>query len=249
MLRQGIEDIGVALALLTRLPLPRLRAVAFDRQAQSGWAWPLAGALTAGLAAIVGLVALGLGLPPGVAALLIVTGQIALTGAMHEDGLADTADGVWGGWDRDRRLDIMKDSRIGTYGVLALILATGLRWTALTALLPLGGGPVIVGAVLSRACLPALMRALPNARAGGLSHTVGTPPFWSVLVAIALALSLSVAAVGSAALAAAGAVAVGSVGVGALALRKIGGQTGDILGATQQITEILALLALLCVMA
>ena len=98
------------------------------------------------------------------------------TGAMHEDGLADTVDGLWGGWTRDRRLEIMKDSHIGTYGVLALIVSAGLRWSVLAGLLTLGAGPVVAIAVLSRASMPALMAALPNARGDGLAHKVGAPP-------------------------------------------------------------------------
>ncbi len=73
----------------------------------------------------------GLGLGSGIVAAMVLAAQAMITGAMHEDGLADTADGLWGGWDKARRLEIMKDSHIGTYGVMALILTVLVRWSAL----------------------------------------------------------------------------------------------------------------------
>ena len=245
MVRARLEEIGLAMALLTRLPLPRLPDSAFARQATSAWAWPLAGLVVGGLGALAGSGALALGLPVIVAALVALSVQMITTGAMHEDGLADTVDGLWGGWTRDRRLEIMKDSHIGTYGVLALIISAGLRWSMLAGLLTLGAGPVVAIAVLSRASMPALMAALPNARGDGLAHKVGAPPLWAVLGAVGLSLAIALAAIGPGALAAALAILVGATLLGWIARRKIGGQTGDILGASQQISEILAGLTLL----
>ncbi len=101
-----------------------------------------------------------------------------MTGAMHEDGLADCADGFWGGWTRTRRLEIMKDSRIGAYGVLALILAMGLRWQALILALPLGmqgWGLWLAAQMLSRALMARTMATQPHARPGGLAAS-GTEP-------------------------------------------------------------------------
>ncbi|MFT4960036.1 MAG: adenosylcobinamide-GDP ribazoletransferase, partial [Paracoccaceae bacterium] len=150
-------DIAVALVLLTRLPLPALPDHAFRRQAYASWAFPLVGALVAMIAGGIGWGAFRLGLPLAAAAGILLGVQIILTGAMHEDGLADSVDGLWGGFSRERRLEIMKDSAIGTYGVLALILSVGLRWVALTALIPLGIGAVLAAAILSRAVLPFIM--------------------------------------------------------------------------------------------
>ncbi|MFC4670034.1 adenosylcobinamide-GDP ribazoletransferase [Seohaeicola nanhaiensis] len=234
----------VALALLTRLPLPRLPATAFARQARAAWAFPLAGLAVGVLAAGAGWGALALGLPAGVAAGLVLAVQVAATGAMHEDGLADVADGFWGGYDRDRRLEIMKDSATGSYGVLALILSLGLRWAALAALLPVTPAAVIGVACLSRAFLPGLMTALPPARAGGLSRSVGVPGLGVSLVALVLGGALALAFIGVGAV---GAVLAAGLAVGALALvarAKIGGQTGDVLGAAQQVAEIAVLLVL-----
>ena len=245
LLRQGAEDLGVALALLTRLPLPKLREAAFRRQAQAGWAFPLVGLAVAALAALVGRGALLLGLPAEVAAGLVLAAMAAMTGAMHEDGLADTVDGFWGGQSRERRLEIMKDSMIGSYGALALVLSAGLRWMALAELLPLGWGGLVCAACLSRAVLPGLMTALPPARAGGLSRAVGVPGVWASLVAAGIGLGLGLAAVGLTALGAAVAAGLAAVALGALAKARIGGQTGDVLGAAQQVAEIAVLLVLL----
>ncbi|MCV6584164.1 MAG: adenosylcobinamide-GDP ribazoletransferase [Marinibacterium sp.] len=241
-------DLPVALVLLSRLPLPRLPDGAFAAQARAAWAFPLAGALVATLAAGLGWVALALGLPVTVCAGLVIAAQIVMTGAMHEDGLADTADGLWGGWSRDRRLEIMKDSHIGSYGVLALVLGVGLRWTALAALLAQGaaGLPLVIAVgALSRVPLPILMTALPQARPGGLAASVGTPGAAPCALALLIGLGIGVMLAGGAVI---GPVLAASVAVLALAWVarvKIGGQTGDILGASQQLAE----LAMLCTFA
>ncbi|CUH98123.1 adenosylcobinamide-GDP ribazoletransferase [Leisingera aquaemixtae] len=242
------NDVLLALVLLTRLPLPHLPPQAFERQAKAVWAFPLAGLAVALPAALLAALALAAGLPPAVAAGLALAVQVLLTGAMHEDGLADTADGLWGGFNRERRLEIMKDSRTGAYGVIALILGFGLRWTALAALLQVAGPwPLLALAMMSRAVMPALMAALPNARSAGLSQTVGRPRALPCLLAAGLAVFLSLPLIGAAAFGTALAMGAAAMGLGALARAKIGGQTGDILGAAQQVAEIAGLLALLVI--
>ncbi|TNF58733.1 MAG: adenosylcobinamide-GDP ribazoletransferase, partial [Rhodobacteraceae bacterium] len=171
--------------------------------------------------------------------------QALLTGAMHEDGLADMADGFWGGRSPQRRLEIMADSRIGTYGVLALVFSVGLRWVALAAVLPVLGPLVLIGlAALSRAGLPSVMTALPHARPGGLSAGVGRPPALTAGLAILVGLGLAGVTCGAATWALFPAMALAAFGIAALARARIGGQTGDVLGATQQISEIAGLLVL-----
>ena len=125
ILRQFSGDLRLALGLLTRLPLPSTPDMA--RGAQAAWAWPLAGLAPAALAALAMTLGSALGVLPGVTAALGLAVSVMVTGAMHEDGLADTADGLWGGWTPERRLEIMKDSRLGTYGVLGLVSAVSLR--------------------------------------------------------------------------------------------------------------------------
>src|SRR5437763_523525 len=97
------------------------------------WALPLIGLIVGAIAALVLLGAAWIGMTPAVAAGLALAAAVLVTGGLHEDGLADTADGLGGGKDRDHKLAIMRDSRIGSYGVLALMLTLGLRWSALTA--------------------------------------------------------------------------------------------------------------------
>ncbi len=236
-------DIAEALTLLTRLPVP---APDHPRGARAAWAWPLAGAGVALLAGLVGWASLGLGLPVALAAGLVLAAQIAATGALHEDGLADSADGLWGGQDRAGRLEIMKDSRIGSYGVLALGLSLGLRWSALTAIFEAGAlfAPLIAAALISRAPMAVLMAALPNARGAGLAHGVGRPGQDTATLAALLAAGLAFLVVGWAVLAPLFWAALAAIGLAALAKQKIGGQTGDILGAAQQVCEIAALAAL-----
>lgn len=240
-------DLPVAFALLTRLPLPPLPDAGFARQARAAWAFALVGAVVALLAGGIGWLALLAGLPGAAAAGLVLLVQITATGAMHEDGLADTADGLWGGWSVERRLEIMRDSAIGTYGVLALILSLGLRWVALDVLLegPPGAGlaTLIVAAAVSRGLMPAVMTALPHARKTGLSHSVGRPGWKVSGVAAGSGLAIALAVCGIAALVPIGLACIGVAVVALTARAKIGGQTGDILGACQQVAEIAVLLS------
>jgi len=232
------KDILAALRLLSRLPLPFQSA---PPQPSTAWSWPLAGAILGGMAALAGWLTLGAG--PAVAAAVVMGAQAMLTGAMHEDGLADTADGLWGGWDKPRRLAIMKDSHIGTYGVMALIVTCLIRWSALTALLA-GGlwwAPALTGAI-SRVPMAMLMAIMPNARAAGLSQSVGRVPMRSAWIALALGGAVVLAPGGHLSLIPA--VALVSVALAWIAHVKIGGQTGDILGASQQLSEVAALAVL-----
>jgi adenosylcobinamide-GDP ribazoletransferase len=243
--RRIARDVHLAGVLLTRLPLPQLPQTAFQGGHGAVWAYPLIGAGIAALGSIAGLIALGAGLPPLAAAGIAIAAMTLTTGAMHEDGLADTADGLWGGWTRERRLAIMKDSHIGTYGVLALLLAVGIKCALYAALLPMGTAPIIAAAALSRAMMPIMMRSLPHARQDGLSQSVGRPSPAPVWAALGLAALVALVCSGSAAPFATGAALLGCFGLMHLARIKIGGQTGDILGATQVLCELCALI-LLC---
>ena len=239
MTRDPLQDILSGFGLLTRLPLPHHQPVG----AAAAWAWPLVGAVIGALAGLVGWATQGLG--AGVAAGIVLAAQALLTGAMHEDGLADTADGLWGGWTRERRLEIMRDSHIGSYGVLALLLVTLLRWSALTGLIAGGQWAAVIAAgALSRVPMAVLMALMPNARRAGLSHSVGQPAFGTALVALVLALTLATVVVGPVAtLLAALLAALPCAGLALLARARIGGQTGDILGASQQLAEAAVLAA------
>lgn len=237
--RIRIEDLTEALGLLTRIPV----RASGSRGAAAAWAWPLAGALVAAIATAVGWGAMLTGLPVTLTAALVLGLQVLLTGAMHEDGLADCADGFWGGRDRDSRILIMKDSRIGTYGVVALILSLIARWSAIGVLIDqnwlLGG--LVGAAVISRAAMVALMARLGPARDTGLSQNTGRPNAETLVLAAGVAGVFAILFAGFAALPAAVLAAALTFGLGRVALAKIGGQTGDVLGAAQQLAEIGAL--------
>ncbi|WP_311136143.1 MULTISPECIES: adenosylcobinamide-GDP ribazoletransferase [Pseudooceanicola] len=239
------DDLLGALSLLSRLPLPAHQA----RGAAGAWAWPLAGVVLGAIAGGIGALTLGLGLAPGAAALLALLAAVMLGGALHEDGLADMADGLWGGQTPERRLEIMKDSRIGAFGVIALVLSLGARWAALSALFaasPWAGITAMVAAgTVSRAAMAGVMAALPPARENGLSRAVGRPGALGAGLAIALALLVLFGICGLSGISALIGAALAVALTARLALAKIGGQTGDVLGASQQMAEVAVLLVLM----
>ncbi|WP_336509502.1 adenosylcobinamide-GDP ribazoletransferase [Ruegeria lacuscaerulensis] len=237
-------DIPLALVLLTRLPLPRLPKNVFARQAGAVWAFPVVGVVVGLLACAVGWAAMALGLPATASAVLLVAALITTTGAMHEDGLADTVDGFWGGFTPERRLEIMKDSHIGAYGVLALIFTQLLRVALVAALLSAGNFWAILAAcIVSRAFMPVVMSALPNARNSGLSHSVGGPTARTTFMGLGLAIACSALLLHAGVVVPVSIAALIVAALAGLAKAKINGQTGDILGATQQVSELAFLTA------
>jgi len=189
------SDVPAAIGLLTRLPVPVDGEAAAERGAQAAWAYPIAGLLVAMIAGVVGQCALWIGLPAQVVAVFVLLALIVPTGALHEDGLADSADGLWGGWTKERRLEIMKDSRIGAYGVIALVLSLMLRGAALNVLIQadLMWPALLIGAAFGRASMVALMAFMQNARSSGLSQSVGRPnlPVAGVAAGIAILFALN----------------------------------------------------------
>jgi adenosylcobinamide-GDP ribazoletransferase len=241
------DEFIAALTFLTRLPLGRAQADApAPSLAVTSWAFPLVGVVIGAIGGIAYVIARGLALPALAAALIAVATTALVTGALHEDGLADTADGFGGGATREAKLDIMRDSRIGTFGVLALIFSIGLR-TAAIAEIGLRWhvfAALIAAHALSRGVLPAAMHRLDPARADGLGAGAGRPEQNQVLIALGIALAVAVIAIGlRAGLSAAIAAALVATALGWLARRQIGGQTGDVLGAIEQVAEAAALLA------
>ncbi len=247
------RDIVLAITFLTRLPLP-MDDLAFRPLARAAWAFPVAGIMTGGVGGGVFYGAVMLDTPLLIAVALGLAASIMLSGGLHEDGLADVADGFGGGATREKKLEIMHDSRIGTYGVLALVFSVGLRVTAFTAIAEQAGVQAVFAAflaigILSRGLLPAVMTALPNARENGLSKAAGRPGVAGV--AVSLVLGFIGAAIpfhanyGPVAVAVSGAVAAVFV-LCLIAKRQIGGQTGDVIGAAQQVGEV-AFLIVLCI--
>ena len=242
------RDPRIAMGLLTRLPFGADLRVAAERGPLSAWAFPLVGLIVGALSAGVGALAFLVGLGPGPVAVFVVLTQIMMTGAMHEDGLADSADGLWGGWDPARRLEIMKDSRIGAYGVIALVLGLTLRVMALSILATIGFWSLMAGIVaaacISRTSMVGVMTLLAPARRDGLSASVGQPAPLTLALAVLIAGLAAVGLVGIYTLPALSVAVLCVVSAMSLARSRIGGQTGDILGGTQQITEISVLLVL-----
>lgn len=212
-------------------------------------ALPLAALAIALPAALIVWGAGALGLSPLVAAGLAVTTLAITTGAFHEDGLADSADGLFGGHTVERRLEIMKDSRVGSFGAVALAMALLLRVATLAAILEHAGAAGAAAAILSAAPWSRSeairhLAAQPAARGFGAAAAVGRPLRSTTLLALTLSAAIALVLAALAGLPLFGAVlgmglasAAGS-GIAALARRLIGGQTGDIAGATQQIGEI-----------
>ncbi|MDD1519035.1 MULTISPECIES: adenosylcobinamide-GDP ribazoletransferase [Bradyrhizobium] len=245
LLKDIFADLRMATSFVTILPVASSKPAGDGAIARATWALPVAGLLVGLAGALTYKIAIRLGLTPSLAALLVLATTALITGALHEDGLADTADGLGGGRTRERKLEIMRDSRIGTYGVCALILSFGLRWSALATI----ANPWTVmlalcaAHVAARAGVPAFMSLVPPARPDGLSAGAGAPPGRSVAIAFALGtLALALALGPGKALVGLILLSLAGLMLARLAIRQIGGQTGDILGAFEQTGEILILL-------
>jgi adenosylcobinamide-GDP ribazoletransferase len=251
--KQGwYADLKICIQLLTRLPV-------YISDSQEGFSisgasrlFPIVGAIVGIIAAAVLWVGSWFTFPSAILALLALLTMTLVTGALHEDGLADTFDGLGGGLTREQKLSIMRDSQIGSYGVMALLFSFGLRWAALTEITEHGFDVVLMSliatAAASRAALPAVMHFIPVAREDGLSVGAGKPSFDRAITALLIGVGFllfllgfrtCIVAIGLSAL-------VAGMFVYFVAMR-LGGQTGDVLGATQQITETTIFLAILIV--
>ncbi|MBV8768544.1 MAG: adenosylcobinamide-GDP ribazoletransferase [Hyphomicrobiales bacterium] len=254
-----VVALAEALRFYSRLPVPRLpaetpltqEALDFPKIAP---AIPVAGALIGAIAALAILLAHALGFGTLVAATLAVATGMAVTGALHEDGLADAADGFFVKASRERRLEIMRDSRLGTFGGLALIMTALLR-VALIADLALDGPRAVAMALIAAAALSRAAGLMPlallfPARRDGAGATAGRLPVtaFTHAVLIGCAIAIVFALVGKfgalRALGACGAALLAAWGVSALAEHKIGGQTGDVAGAAQVACELVCYLVL-----
>jgi len=240
------RDFKVALIFLTRLPV-RGEPPGRDGLAASAPLLPVVGALIGAIAGGARVLAYEAGLTSFLAATLALAALALVTGALHEDGLADTADGLGGGRTAERALEIMRDSRLGTFGALALIVVVLARVGALATLAtPAAVATALVAAAaVSRALMPLAMTLWPHARRDGQGAMAGRPHRAQAGGALLIGLLLSglvlppLDALAACALAGALALALGH-----LASRRLGGITGDVLGAVQQLGETAFLLAL-----
>lgn len=233
-------DCQMAAMILTRLPMnidyPPGRKIAM-----SYWAFPLIGILIAGLSAIPGIILLLAGVPSlAIAAVMLATAAL-LTGGMHEDGLADIADSL-GGHDQASRMQIMRDSRIGAFGVIALVLVLVIQLACLAELAK-EGVTTLIGAWLAAAILSRAMMALqawsyapPDQT--GFAHSVGSPDQNTMLIAMGLGLGLAILLSASLMVfIAAGFAVLITFLIGAALHWHLGGINGDGLGATQMLSS------------
>jgi adenosylcobinamide-GDP ribazoletransferase len=249
-----VEDLAACLRFYSRLNLPATPGgAALADFAKALRALPVAGAIIGGAGGAALFGARAVGLPPLPAAICAVAALVAVTGALHEDGLADVADGFGGGATREKKLEIMRDSRLGSYGAIALALALMLRVTSLAALTERGLGLAIsalicAGAVSRAAGLSPLLLSAPARRDGSgaaMPRPTGEALRLALILAGAASLPLLFAGLSvSQVLGANIAAGLAAFAVTRLAERQIGGYTGDVLGAAQQAAEIAALLAL-----
>lgn len=248
-------QLARAIAFLSRLPVPDHFFDDDDGRASSNAAlFPLAGLVIALPAALLVALMSWLHAPSALTAMLALLAMVLATGALHEDGLADCADAFGAGGDADRKLTILKDSQIGVYGALGLIFSIGLRGVALTVLVAVGpplaaAFTVLAAATLSRAVMVWHWHHLSSARPDGVAGRAGQPATEATQLALGSGILLAI--VGSSFLAGIFAALLSCLVAGLIAWgwtrhvdRKLGGQTGDTIGATQQITEIAFLVAL-----
>lgn len=240
------DDLVLAMTLLTRIPMPPLRHFDDAALGRSIWAYPVIGALVGAVGALVfhGLARVGVAALP--AAVTAIMAMILTTGCFHEDGLADFWDGIGGGRTIERKLEIMRDSRIGSYGGAALILTITLRAALVAALATRGHAEIglIVAGLVGRSAIAGVLLALPPARTEGLSAVAADPPRSRALIALAWCAVLFAVLPAQAALAALGAAVLATAWMIRLIDRQIRGYTGDALGASEQTVEMAALLAL-----
>jgi adenosylcobinamide-GDP ribazoletransferase len=236
-----IAQVAAALAFLTRLPVPRYSVFdAKDVGRAARW-FPLVGALLGGIY-VAALWLLGRVFPPLVTSVMIVGIEAAITGGMHFDGIADTADGFGGGRTREDVLRIMRDHAIGAYGAIALILVIGLKIATVAALIDTGRAShaLLLAPVLGRWSAVLLSATESYARpTGSPTQFVGRTEF---IVATLTAVPVSVAIDLWRGTASFGLVAIGSAWWGWRCRRRIGGVTGDTLGAGIEVAECLVLL-------
>lgn len=244
----AVEELKSASIFLTRVParfvgVDPSRGPDFKHGAR---VFPVVGAIVGVAGGIVIIIAAALGMPPLVAAALAILTTVLVTGGLHEDGLADTADS-FGGKTNDEKLAIMDDSRVGTYGAVAVVFSVLLRVAALAAVVgvgPIRGALALIAAeAVSRAALVRLWHDLPAARMGGLADDTGPPDQNAMLVALAVAAVVAVVtavpSIGLWATILAGALAIaGTYLMIRLTARTLGGRTGDTLGACQQVAVV-----------
>ena len=237
--------VMAAAVFFSRLPVPRQPVLDSEDLRRAATWWPLIGLMIGAAMAGMGMAATALHMPPPVAAGLVVATSVLLTGALQEDGLADVCDGLGGGTTRVHTLAIMRDSCVGAYGAIGLVMMVGLRWQTMAALpAALLPATLLATQAASRAWAVGLMCVLSYVRVGTsrARPVVGRQSAARLAVAAATGLAPFLLGVPVVAVAAAAAAWLGCV---LWFGRRLGGYTGDCVGATQQVTELAMLLTVL----
>ena len=249
-----IKDLMACVQFLSRLPIPEFLAN-HDKPdlAKSSRMFPIAGLVISAPAIIVMMLLGLLDVPSQVIAAVVISIQLVVTGALHEDGLADCADGFGGGRNLEDKLAIMKDSHVGAFGVSASIMALVLRFVLLSSFLDISILAAILALLsaqlLSRAVQVAFWQSLPPARPDGLAGTLGQPDGaaiqWALAIGIIGAITLTFFAFPAISVFLSMAMTILAViAFHLLCKKQINGQTGDTIGAIQIITEIAFLIGL-----
>ena len=247
-----VDDVARSIGFLSRISVPSRYFIGHDGTlSRAVGAFPVAGVLIALPSAALFAILLALHADPLLAAFLALGLQVMLTGALHEDGLSDTADGIGGGRDRESALVIMKDSRIGSYGAVALILSFAIRGSAMAVLgavlAPAQAGIALIGiAALSRAAMVWHWSLLPSARSDGVAASAGMPEGTATSLALFSGALICLVLTGGATSFVEGVVVIAASGLACWGATryvdaKIGGHTGDTIGASQQLTEMVSL--------
>ena len=242
----------IALQFFTRLPIPAWVGFETSWLQHASRYFPLVGVVVAALAAAV-YAAAALVLPAPVAAVLSTAASIYITGAFHEDGFADTCDGLGGGMTKERALEIMKDSRVGAYGAIGIVCMLATKLSSLALLPPhLAVAALVVAHPVSRLAATALIWKLDYVRGEGKAKPLAQQMTGTEFAIAALTCALPAAgmlAAGwmtpAALVAAVLASAAAALWLGRLFVRRLGGYTGDCLGAVQQLAEALVYVAVL----
>lgn len=241
-----VRDLRIAVTFLTRIPVGWVQGMQTGDLSRAAWAFPLVGLIVGAIGGVAVYGAAHLDLHPLACAFIGLAVMALITGGLHEDGLADVADGFGGAGNKTRILEIMRDSRIGSFGVLALVFGIGIKASALSGV----PGPglawvtLIAAAVFSRAVLPIIMAAMESARTDGLSRGAGRPTMTGALVALGLGLVALFAILPMKLAFIAIMLVIPLAGLIVLwAYRRLGGQTGDVLGAVQQVVEMAVIVA------
>lgn len=245
-LRRRIEELGLAAGLLTRIPLPAFKRRTRATLGTAFWAYPLAGALIGVLSAMAFWLSVAAGFSSTACAFLAIIASLIAGGAFHEDGLGDLWDGLGGGKTKEAKLKIMRDSRIGTYGALALLLTLGLQAEFIVNLQHYTGlvptiAAIIAAEIIARGAIALPLATLQPARKDGLGSLMTNmrPETYATGIAIAIVFAFVLLGLNSGMLILGGAIGAGFVTL--LARTYLGGFTGDVLGATAVTARVTAL--------